>query len=161
MRGGAEVDDFNPVRLSIRVEQHDVLWLEVGVDQAKLFKLEERRENLLRYWPDVLEGQRLEFVLLEKIVKILLQHLKDQARVIFVREALVGTDEIELVRILLRQPGEDGHFDLALPRVRGMVFEDLDGDDLVGALFPALGNLPKGTTTQKLQYLILVVEGRV
>ena len=42
-----------------------------------------------------------------------------------------------------------------------MVFEDLDGNDLVGAFLPALCHLPKGAATQKLQNLILIVEGRV
>ena len=42
-----------------------------------------------------------------------------------------------------------------------MVLEDLDGNDLVGAFLPALGHLPEGAATQKLQYLILIVEGRI
>ena len=50
---------------------------------------------------DVFEGKRLELVLLEEIVKILLQHLKDEARVVFVREALVRSYKVEFVRIFL------------------------------------------------------------
>ena len=51
--------------------------------------------------PDVLERQGLKLVLLEKVVQVLLQHLKDQAGVILVSEALVGSHEIELVSIFL------------------------------------------------------------
>ena len=50
---------------------------------------------------DVLERQGLELVLLEEVVKILLQHLKDQTGVVLVSETLVGTDKVELVGILL------------------------------------------------------------
>ena len=50
---------------------------------------------------DVFEGKRLELVLLEEIVQILLQHLKNEARVVFVREALVRSNKVEFVRIFL------------------------------------------------------------
>ena len=52
---------------------------------------------------DVFERKRLELVLLEEIVKILLQHLKDEARVVFVREALVRSNKVEFVRIFLAE----------------------------------------------------------
>ena len=35
-----------------------------------------------------------------------------------------------------------------------MIFEDLDGTDLISALLPALDHLAKGATTQKFQDLI-------
>ena len=50
---------------------------------------------------DVFEGKRLELVLFEEIVQILLQHLKNEARVVFVREALVRSNKVEFVRIFL------------------------------------------------------------
>ena len=50
---------------------------------------------------DVFEGKRLELVLLEEIVQILLQHLKNEARVVFVREALVRSNKVEFVCIFL------------------------------------------------------------
>ena len=161
MRGGSEVDDLHSVRLTIWVEKHDVLGLQVGVNQAQLLQFKERGENLLSYWPDVLEGQRLELVLFEEVVEVLLQHLEDKTGVILVCEALVGADEIELVRVLLRQSRQDGDLDLSLPRVGWMVLENLDGNDLIGAFLPALGHLAEGATAQELQYLILIVEGRV
>ena len=50
---------------------------------------------------DVLEGEGLELVLLEKVVEVLLQHLEDEAGVVLVGEALVRPHKVELVRILL------------------------------------------------------------
>ena len=52
-------------------------------------------------WTNVFERKGLELVLLEEIVEVLLQHLEDEAGVVLVREALVGTHKVELVRILL------------------------------------------------------------
>jgi hypothetical protein len=52
-------------------------------------------------WPDVLEREGLELVLLEEVVEVLLQHLEDEAGVVLVREALVRPHKVELVRILL------------------------------------------------------------
>ena len=52
-------------------------------------------------WTNVFERKGLELVLLEEIVEVLLQHLKDEAGVVLVREALVGPHKVELVRILL------------------------------------------------------------
>ena len=50
---------------------------------------------------DVFEGKRLELVLFKEIVQVLLQHLKNEARVVFVREALVRSNKVEFVRIFL------------------------------------------------------------
>ena len=50
---------------------------------------------------DVLERKGLKLVLFEEIVQILLQHLKNEARVVFVREALVRSNKVEFVRIFL------------------------------------------------------------
>ena len=50
---------------------------------------------------DVFEGKRLELVLLEEIIQILLKHLKNEACVVFVREALVRSNKVEFVRIFL------------------------------------------------------------
>ena len=56
---------------------------------------------LLGDGPDVLEWQGLELVVLQKVVQVLLEHLKDQAGVVLVSEALEGANEVELVGILL------------------------------------------------------------
>ena len=56
--------------------------------------------------PDVLEWEWLEFVLFEEIVQILLQHLKNQTRVVFVSEALIGSDKVEFVCIFLAETEE-------------------------------------------------------
>ena len=50
---------------------------------------------------NVLERQRLEFVLLEEVVQVLFQHLEHQAGVVLVGEALVGTNKVKLICIFL------------------------------------------------------------
>lgn len=57
------------------------------------------------------------------------------------REAFKCAHEIVLVRALLGQSPKNRNLNLALSRVRWMVLQDLDCDDLVGALFPAFHNL--------------------
>ena len=54
-------------------------------------------------WPDILEREGLELVLFEEIIEILLQHLKNQTRVVLVSEALIGPDKIEFVCIFLAE----------------------------------------------------------
>ena len=57
--------------------------------------------------PNVLQRQGLEFILLQKVVQVLLQHLKDQASVVFVSETLISPHEIVLIRVLLGQSGQN------------------------------------------------------
>ena len=74
-------------------------------------------------WSDVFERKRLELVLLEEIIQILLQHLENEAGVVFVREALVGSNKVEFVCIFLAEKKENGligmriqsHVDLGRP----------------------------------------------
>lgn len=153
MAGRPEVDDLDPVWLSHGIQQHDVLRLEICVDQPQLFQLQESREHLLRNRSDVFQGKRLELVLFEEVVQVLLQHLEDQAGVVLVREALVGADEIELVGILLAEARENGDLDLTLSGVGRMVLEDFDRHDFVRALLPALGHLTKGSATKEFKHL--------
>lgn len=68
-------------------------------------------------------------------------------------EALQRPDKVELVGILLAEPGQDRYLDLALPRVRRVVFEDFDGDDVACALFPAFYHLPERAPAEELQHL--------
>ena len=56
---------------------------------------------------------------------------------------------------------QNGHLNLALSGVAGMVLQDLDGHDLVGSFLPALGDLTKGAPAQELEDLVLVVDGGV
>ena len=39
MAGGAEVDDLHTVRLSEGIHQHDILWLQISVDQPQALQL--------------------------------------------------------------------------------------------------------------------------
>ena len=61
----------------------------------------------------------------------------------------------------LPEPGEYGDLDLPLPRIAGVVLQDLDCHDLVGPLLPALCHLTEGAATKELEDLILVIEGGV
>jgi len=61
--------------------------------------------------PDDLEGQRVELVLLEEVVEVLLQHLKHQAGVAAVLETLQGPHHVVLVRVLAAQAGQDAHLE--------------------------------------------------
>ena len=53
--------------------------------------------------PDILQGERLELILFEEIVQVLLEHLEHQAGVALVCEALVGTYKVVFVRIFLAE----------------------------------------------------------
>ena len=142
----AKVNDFYPVGEPHGVDEHDVLRLQVSMDEAQVFELEQGGEHLLRDGTDELEGQGVELVLLKEVIQVLLEHLKHQAGVVLVVEALVSAHEIELVGIFLREPGQYSNLNLALSRVRRVVLQDLDGNDLVGALLPAFDDLPKGAS---------------
>ena len=119
--GRPEVDHLDSVRLPHGVHQHDVLWLQVGVDQTELLQFQQSGENLTNKTikspqykqtggaylvsdrPDVLKRKGLELVLFEEVVQILLQHLEYEAGVVLVCEALVGSDKIVFVRIFLTE----------------------------------------------------------
>ena len=73
------------------------------MDQSQVLELKQCRQHLLCDWTDVLEGQRLEFALFQEIIKVLLQHFKDQAGVVLVLEALECPHEVEVIGILLAE----------------------------------------------------------
>jgi hypothetical protein len=79
------------------------------MDQLQLLQFEQCGQHLLHNRPDAGEGQRRELVLLEEVVEVLLQHLEHQTGVALVLEALVGPHEVELLRVLVAQLGEDGN----------------------------------------------------
>lgn len=59
--------------------------------------------HLLHDWTDIFQFERREFILLQEIIKILFKHLKDEASVIFMLEALVSTNEVEFVGVFCRE----------------------------------------------------------
>lgn len=107
----------------------------------------------MQNWPDELERQWREFVLLEKIVQVLLQHLEHQARVVLVLKALESPHKIKFVGIFLAQSRQNGHLNLALSRIGRMILQDFDGHNVVGSSFPAFHYLSECATTKKLQHL--------
>ena len=156
VRGGAEVDHLDLERLPGRVDEHDVLGLEVGVYEAELAQLGQGEQHLLHHRSDAAQRQRTEVVLLEVVVQVLLEHLEDETRVTLVLEDLVGAHQIVLVGVLLAQARQDAHLDLALARIARMILEYLDGHDLVGALVPALDHLAEGAAAEELEHLVAV-----
>jgi len=70
-------------------------------------QFQEGSEDLLQNRTDVLQGEWTEFVLFQKVVQVLFQHLKDQAGVAFVLEALVSSHKVELVCIFLAKSGQN------------------------------------------------------
>lgn len=72
---------------------------------------------------------------------------------VLVLEALESAHEIEFVRIFLAEPRQNRHLDLTLARIRRMVLEDLDGDNVIGAAFPAFDDLAKSATSEELEDL--------
>ena len=64
MAGGPKVDHLDPVGLPHRVDQHDVLWLEVGVYETQLFEFEQGGENLEERKQTLINSARLNPILL-------------------------------------------------------------------------------------------------
>lgn len=108
---------------------------------------------LLQYWSDVLQRQRRKLILLQEVVQVLLEHFEHQASVVLMLEALERSHEVELIGILLAEAWQDGDLNLPLARIRWMILEDFYGDDVAGAFFPALDDLPKGAATEELENL--------
>ena len=76
--------------------------------------------------------------MLEEVVQVLLEHLKDQAGVVLVSEALEGADKVELIRILLAQPRQDAHFNLQKSKmlvcfIQVLIWEYLSSPITLGA----------------------------
>ena len=115
-------------------------------------------QYLLHDGADKLEGQRTELVLLQKVVEVLFEQLKDEARVVLMLETLVGPDKVKLVGVLLAQPLQNVYFNLTLTGVRRVVLEDLDSHHFVGSLLPAFYHLAKCTATEKLEHFVLVAQ---
>lgn len=120
------------------------------MDKTEAFEFHQGCGHLLEDRANVLEGQGAKLVLLQKVIEVLLQHLKDQARVVLVLEALVGPHEVVVVGTLRAQPGQDAHFNLTLSGIGRVVLQNLDGHNLIGAPFPAFDHLPKRPSAQEL-----------
>jgi hypothetical protein len=108
---------------------------------------------LLQYRSDPLQRQRGKLILLQEIVQILLEHFKHQTCVVLVLEALESSHEVELVSIFLAQSREDGDFNLSLAGVGWMILQNLDGDDVAGAFFPAFHHLSECSASEELENL--------
>lgn len=154
MAGRTKVYNFHPVRLPDRIHKHNILWLQVGMDQTHGLQLLQCGSDLLKNGPYHLQRQRAEFVLLEEIIQVLLKHLEHKAGMVTVLEALESPHQVMLVRVLSAQTSQDADLNLALPRVGRVIFQDLYRHHLAGASFPAFDHLTKGTTAKEVQHLI-------
>lgn len=108
---------------------------------------------LLQDRSDVLQRQWRKLILLQEVIQVLFEHFEHQTCVILVLEAFECPHKVELIGVLLAETREDRHLDLALARVRRVIFEDLDGDDVARALLPALHHLAECSATQELENL--------
>lgn len=104
MRRRAEIDHLYFIGLSDGIDQHDVLGLEIGVNEAEFFQLAQGEQHLLHDRTYAFERERRELVLFQEIVQVLLEHLENQTCVVLVLKDLVGSHEVVLVRVLLAQP---------------------------------------------------------
>ena len=60
----------------------------------------------------------MKLVLFQEIVKILLQHLEDEAGVVLMREALVGPHKVKLVGIFLAKNKIHYYIKFFLPNIK-------------------------------------------
>lgn len=59
----------------------------------------------------------------------------------------------------LTKPRKNANFDLSLPSVRRVIFQDLNGDYFVRTLLPTFDDLSEGAASEKFEYLVLVCHG--
>lgn len=64
---------------------------------------------MLKYRSYKLEGQWGKFVLFEKVIEILLQHLKHQTSVVLVLETLKGSNKVVIICIFLAKSCKDSN----------------------------------------------------
>jgi len=149
-----KVNDLDPVWKAHRINKHDIFRFQVSMDETETLQLCQRRQNLLCDRSDVLQRQRLELIMLQKVVEVLFEHLKDETHVVLVLEEFERANKVILVRIFLTQAAQDVHLDVSLARVRRMILENLDRNDLARPTFPALDDLSERSTPEKFQDFI-------
>ena len=141
MAGRPKVNHLYTVRITQWINKHDVLWLQISMNKTEALQLGQRRQNLLRNRPDILQRERLELVVFQEIIKVLLKHFEHEAGVVLVFEELESANEVILVCVLLTKAAQDVDFDLTLPCVRRMVLQYFYRDDLARASLPTLHHL--------------------
>lgn len=77
LSGNWDMDD-----VKIVVDEKDILWLEIRMDQAKVVKERHTAKQLSREILDMVTGKGGEFVLLQKVIDTHAQKLRDQAYVV-------------------------------------------------------------------------------
>jgi len=101
----------------------------------------------------MLQCDRLKSVLLEKVVEVLTEHFKHQARVTSMSETLKRPDHVERPGILLAKSQQDGDLNLPLASIRRMILQYLDCHHVVATVTPTFHYLAKRSLAKKLQHL--------
>ena len=166
---GESVRTDDPWSADIRFEQY-IFGFQIAMYQARLFENRKRVEELCREDLHELGTETLELILLYKLVKVRRQQLKDKAKMAAMNERVAQTQYMVLVvriaSIVELQRGfssaqstplsgthklEDGNLHHRLVEVRGLVFDDFDGDDFMRLHVLALDDLTKGPLTQNVK----------
>ena len=138
------------------VHQHDVLGLEISVDDGEFLEPGQGPEYLQGDRADVAGGEGREVVLLLEFEKVLLQQLEDQVELEGVVEELEEADDVGLLGVQAPHAAQQLQLVLDDPVAVGVVLQDLDGHHLARASPPALGHLPEGALAQHLDDVIAV-----
>lgn len=156
MAGGAEIDDFDLGRLE-RFEE-DIFRFEVAVDESCILEDGEGIEKLSHEDFDELGAETLELILFDEFIEVGGEELKDETEMVSVDEGVAEAKDVVLVGGIevLVQELEDGDLHHGLIKVGWLVFDDLDGDDLVGSDVLAFDDLTKGSLAEDVEYEVLV-----
>lgn len=97
--------------------------------------------------------QAAEGVLLDELVEVDGEELKDEAEMSVVDELIFEPQQVVLVRVVpcVVEQVKDGDLHHGLVVVGGLVLDDLDGNDFVRLHVLALDDLSKGTLTEKVE----------
>ena len=150
----SKVNHLYSVWITQWINKHYIFRLQISMNETQTFQLCQCRQNLLCDWANILERQRLKFVVLQEIVKVLLQHLKHEAGMILVLEKLESTHKVIRVSILLTKAAQDVDFNLALSSIWWVILQYLYCDNLTCASLPTLYHLTKSASAKELKNLV-------
>jgi hypothetical protein len=137
------------------------------MNQPRILQYRQAFQELVGEHLHQLGTKSLELILLDQLIEVRREALKDEAEVIFVDEGFLHPEDMMLVvRVVLRvqlclsalahasregNPTTDqvqySHLHLALIQVRRLVLDDFDGADIVRAHILALDDLAEGALT--------------
>ena len=140
----SKVDDLDAAALG--VPQQDVLGLQIAVDDVDLRLREEGQslEDLLGEFADEVEGNAAELCILQELVQIERQHLKDQALMTSVDKVRQETDAAVLVPpVVLDEMDQKVDLRFGLDEEGFLALDDLDGHFRLSLGVHRLDDLPE------------------